>query len=156
MGKNTRPLSGQSQRKFFRTLFQSDPGVSAEASARLTEICATEIAQIRVRLPLVGRRPKAAASPSVPDAVRTRPDPEPDPPASFDPHAFSLIVIMRKGGADALMAQLSHVADLAHLRAIASAQHVSIDHGIEDRSALLAAIVEGTGRRIAHRQAAAS
>ena len=57
MAKNTRPLAGQMQRKYFRDLLRSDPGVTADAVERLTEIVSTEIAQIRVRLPLAIRRP---------------------------------------------------------------------------------------------------
>ena len=143
------------QRKFFRMLFQSDPGVTAEAAARLTEACATEIAQVRVRLPMVVRR--AGKPADVPSAKGSPPgETETAPAAAFDPHAFSLIVVMRTGGEDALSARLSQVADIHHLRAIASAQHVALDPQITDRPAITAAIIDGTARRIAHRHAAAS
>ena len=56
MAKNTRPFSGQMQRKYFRDLLKSDPGISPEAVERLTEIASVEIASIRVRLPLVIRK----------------------------------------------------------------------------------------------------
>ena len=173
MGKNTRPLSGQSQRKFFRTMFQYEAGVTPEAVERLTEACAAEIASIRVRLPLIERRgpkpgkggtgpvlvpskagPAAAASDSAPKAADA--STASAHAASFDPHAFSLIVVLRKEGADALSSQLAQIADITHLRAIASAQHVSLDASLTDRAAVIAAIVDGTVRRVAHRQAAAS
>jgi hypothetical protein len=163
MGKNTQPLSGQSQRKFFRVLFQSDPGVTAEAAGRLTEACAAEIASIRVRLPMIVRRPlKSAVAAAQPAAVAATAVPTPQAAASvagggdFDPHAFSLIVVMRKGGADALLNRLATVGDITQLHAIAKAQHVAVDAALADRAAILTAIVEGTERRIAHRQAAAS
>ena len=159
MAKNTRPLSGPAQRKFFRELFRADAGVSADAAERLTEICGKELAQIRVRLPLAVRRPGtrvAAAAVAVPPVVAAPAAAPPAREATFDPHAFSLIVIFRKGGKDALAAKLGEVADLDHLRAIAKAQHVALDGAPADRAEVLAAIIEGTERRIAHRQAAAS
>lgn len=158
MAKNTRPLSGASQRKYFRDLLRSDAGVSAEAVDRIIEICATEIAQIRVRLPLAVRKP---AKPGVAAAVvAAAAKPAVGVPAAsgaaFDPHGFSLIVTFRKGGKDALIAKLDEVGDIEKLREIAKAQHVSLDAGLSDRAEILTALVEGTERRIAHRQAAAS
>ena len=156
MAKNTRPLSGAAQRKYFRDLLRSDAGVAADAVDRLTEICSTEIASIRVRLPLAVRKPAKANVAAAVAAVK--PVAEAAVPASgaFDPHGFSLIVTFRKGGKDALIAKLDEVGDVEKLREIAKAQHVSLDAGLTDRGEILAALVEGTERRIAHRQAAAS
>ena len=158
MAKNTRPLSGPAQRKFFRELFRADGGVSADAADRLTEICGKEIAQVRVRLPLVVRRPAkvTGAAPASSSAASAPSTSAPAAPSIFDPHAFSLIVIFRKGGKDALSAKLDEIGDVEHLRAIAKAQHVAIDGDPTDRASLLSAIIDGTERRIAHRQAAAS
>lgn len=158
MAKNTRPLSGAAQRKFFRDLLRSDAGVSADAADRLTEACSTEIASIRVRLPLVVRK---AVKPAVAAAIAAVVAPVAAETAAqanggFDPHGFSLIVTFRKGGKDALIAKLDEIGDIAKLREIAKAQHVSLDAGLTDRADILAALVEGTERRIAHRQAAAS
>lgn len=157
MAKNTRPLSGAAQRKFFRDLLRSDAGVSGDAAERLTEICSTEIASIRVRLPLVVRK---AVKPAVAAAIAGVVKPVADAPkvaqGAFDPHGFSLIVTFRKGGKDALIAKLNEVTDVEKLREIAKAQHVSLDGALTDRADILAALVEGTERRIAHRQAAAS
>ena len=168
MGKTTKPIAGQSQRKYFRDLFKCDSGVTPEAAARLTETCCSEIAQIRVRLPLVVRRPlklggasmaleaaKGAVKSGKAEPVKTA-SVDAAPAATFDPHAFSLIVILRKSGKRGLLAKLAEVSDVAHLRAIANAQHVSLDAALSDRAAICEAIVAGTERRIAHRQAAAS
>ena len=172
--KNTRPLSGPSQRKYFRDLFRAQEGVSGVAAERLTDLCAAELALIRVRLPMVVRRAgskftsdlkKSEASAGVAHAAEDAAlAPAADASGSsttavdagFDPHAFSLIVTFRKGGKDALLAKLDAVGDVTKLRAIAQAQHVSLDADLADRNAVLAALVEGTERRIAHRQAAAS
>jgi hypothetical protein len=156
MAKNTRPLSGAAQRKFFRDMLRSDAGVAPDAVDRLIELCSAEVASIRVRLPLVVRR---AAKPSVAAAiaaVKPVAAAAAAPAGGFDPHGFSLIVTFRKGGKDALIAKLDEVGEIEKLREIAKAQHVSLDVGLTDRSDILAALVEGTERRIAHRQAAAS
>jgi hypothetical protein len=153
MAKNTKQIANQLQRKYFRDLFRTDPGVTPEAADRLTETCAKELAHIRVRLPMVVRRPaKAAPTASQPAAA----PPVATQAAPFDPHAFSLIVVMRKGGKDALLAKLTDVTDVAQLKAIAKAQHVALDGDPQTRDAILEALVAGTERRIAHREAAAS
>ena len=155
MAKNTRPLAGAAQRKFFRDMLRSDAGVAPDAVDRLIELCSTEIASIRVRLPLVVRK---AAKPAVAAAIAAVKPVAAAAPASggFDPLGFSLIVTFRKGGKDALIAKLDEVGEIEKLREIAKAQHVSLDATLTDRAEILAALVEGTERRIAHRQAAAS
>ena len=156
MAKNTRPLSGQSQKKYFRELFRSDPGVSPEAAQRLTDLCTAEIAQIRIRLPLAVRRPLKSAEGAKPAPA------EPDISAAssvtppFDPHAFSLIVELRQSGKDGLATKLATVLSDDQLRLIAKSQHVALEAGVSERPALIAAIIAGTERRLAHRQAAAS
>lgn len=165
MAKSTKTLSGQSQRKFFRELFRSEPGVAPEAADRLTEACTSEIAHIRVRLPLAKRRPlpvvvkgKAEAA-QVVEAVEAAPDaaaPTAPEAAVFDPNAFSLIVMLRKQGKDALFSTLEAIGDADRLREIARAQHVAVDIAITDVTALCEAIVAGTEKRVASRQAAAS
>ena len=157
MAKNTKPIAGQSQRKYFRDLFRTDPGVTPDAVERLTEACVKELAQIRVRLPMVVRRPMKVLVADTPanKPAETQPAAK-SQAAAFDPHAFSLIVVMRKGGKDALLAKLAEVTDLTQLMAIAKAQHVALDGQPASRDDVLEALVAGTERRIAHREAAAS
>ncbi len=155
MAKNTRPFSGQMQRKYFRDLLKSDPGVTSEAVDRLTEIVSTELASIRVRLPLAVRK-KASSGAAAAVGKAASESPAKSAGAAFDPHAFSLIVVFRTGGKDALLAKLNEVTDPDHLKAIAKAQHVALEGEPADRSELLSALVAGTEKRIAHRQAAAS
>lgn len=168
MSKKTRQLSGASQKKYFRDLFRSEEGITAEAADRLVAFCTDEIAHIRVRLPLAVRRPLTVAGVAVAAAVAKAPaetsvtaevgvaavaavdEPE------FDPHAFSLIVMLRKAGKSGLAAKLTELGDIDRLKAIAKAQHVSLDAVDGDLAAIVMAIVEGTERRLAHRQAAAS
>jgi hypothetical protein len=171
MAKNTRALSGQSQKRYFRDLLRADPGVSADACERLSEACAAEISQIRVRLPLAVRRPAAKAdTPGHTSSTKGGLDRAPSigvqagevagapagARAPFDPFAFSLIVVLTKEGPDGLAAKLQAAGDVERMRAIAKAQHVAVDSEANTPEAVCAAIVAGTARRIAHRKAAAS
>lgn len=104
----------------------------------------------------------AATSVAVPDELPKQPLTPPQPQA-FDPHAFSLIVTLRREGREALLAKLRAVGDTARLVEIAKAQHVGIPalkgdgaSVLEDWDALCLAILAGTERRLAHREAAAS
>ncbi len=187
MTKRTKVLSGEAARKYFRALFAADPGQTPVAASRLADTCVREIAELRVRLPVVASRtsshatatpaksltPPAVASTTPP--VKTPEEPardgaEPDPVApqsapaaetpppepAFDPFAFSLIVALRRDGPVALLARLIAIDDVARLRDIAKAQHVGIPAGADGVDAIAAAIVAGTERRVAHREAAAS
>jgi hypothetical protein len=162
MARKTRPLSGQSQRKYFRDLLQADPGVTSDAVTRLTDICSDELAHIQVRtekmtvriaMAVLTKRAAGKGStqaPATPPAVETPVTPE------FDPHAFSLIVVMTKEGKDGLLKRLRAIDSVDQLRAIAKAQHVSVDADLDDPTIVCAAIISGTEKRIAHRKAAAS
>lgn len=77
--------------------------------------------------------------------------------APFDPFAFSVVVVLARSGADALMARLEEIDDADDLRALADAQHLGVDAGLRgDAAALRDAIVEGAQQRLADRRAAAS
>lgn len=183
MTKRTKVLSGEAARKYFRALFTADPGQTPASAARLADTCVREIAEMRVRLPLVASRtallanvaPLAPVEPvptpaeNQPPAAETTPpqivEPPPvaeltvgKPPAepAFDPFAFSLIVAFRRDGKAALLARLIAIGDAGRLKDIAKAQHVGIPADADSIETLAAAIVAGTERRVAHREAAAS
>jgi hypothetical protein len=211
MTKRTKVLSGEAARKYFRTLFAADPGQTPASASRLADTCVREIAELRVRMPVVASRtaslatatptkdltppavasardgaepdpvaaphstpaevvgpPAAAAPPVQPPEPARGPEPVPAAPQqtpvaelpptepTFDPFAFSLIVALRRDGPVALLARLIAIDDVARLREIAKAQHVGIPAGADDVAAIAAAIVAGTERRVAHREAAAS
>ena len=159
MAKSTKALSGPAKRKFLRDVVAAEKGLEADVVRRLADRLDADISQIRVRT-------HAAISTSVETAAAASvaPVPAPSPVAPvaavgdrpFDPHAFSLVVVMTKQGGDGLLRRLETVLAADHLREIASAQHVTIDTSLTDPSALRAAIVAGTAERIAHRRAAAS
>ncbi|MBX9927200.1 MAG: hypothetical protein K2Y05_12655 [Hyphomicrobiaceae bacterium] len=170
MGKRTRVLSGESARTYFRALFAADPSQTPASVARLADTCVREIAELRVRIPQVTHRvtqrgpapvvnldePVPAAAP-IPMAALTEPAPVgASAPDAFDPFAFSLIVVYRRDGRDALLSRLKTVGNAAQLKEIAKAQHVGLPPDLNGVPELCAAIVAGTERRVAHREAAAS
>ncbi len=161
MAKNTKALSGPAKRKYFRDALQADPGVTPEATKRLTEKFDGEVSQMRVRqhkaLPAKSSKERQqAASPATPAMPeRGTPAITPEGP-SFDPHAFSLIVVMTKQGAAGLQARLDGIDNIDHLKALARAQHVAIDDAAQTTAEVRAAIIAGTAQRIADRRAAAS
>ena len=158
MGKATRSLSGASQKKYFRDLIGSLEGIPPDAAATLTIACESEIAQVRVRLPIPerGKKGKPAQKPSAPSPTDSVAPPEPTPEAGFDPFAFSVVVVLTKEGPEGLTRKLQEIATTADLRALAKAQHVSLPDGDLTAAELRAAIVEGALQRIANRKAAAS
>ncbi|MBL8765522.1 MAG: hypothetical protein JNM07_14825 [Phycisphaerae bacterium] len=79
-----------------------------------------------------------------------------EPAPAFDPFAFSAVVVMSRQGRDGLLSRLAEIADIAHLRQLADAQHLAFDRSLTDVDALREAIVKGAEQRIADRRAAAS
>jgi len=158
MGKATRSLSGASQSKYFRDLFHSADGVTAETAETLSDICEREIAHVRVRLPIPDRgRKSRAAKTKVADPVMPAPSAAPDGAQSgFDPFAFSVVVVLTKEGREGLAGKLEAIASPADLRLLAKAQHVALPDGNMTIDALRAAIIDGTLQRVANRKAAAS
>ena len=148
MAKHTKSTSGAGKRKYFRDALRADPGVSPEAADRLTDKFDAELTHLRVR-----RNAGAAAA-----SAETIDEPEhgADVVPAFDPHAFSLIVVMTKQGAAGLDAKLKAIDNVEHLRALARAQHVAIDGTVSALGDVRAAIIAGTAQRIADRRAAAS
>ena len=165
MAKNTKALSGPAKRKYFRDVLSVEPGVTPEAAARLTDKFDAELSHMRVRAHVSLRKANPAAEvPSPVTAILPPVVPVPPLPvaeampvtSAFDPHAFSLIVVMTRQGAAGLEQTLARIDDPEHLRALARAQHVAIDATLEQPAALRAAIIAGTAQRIADRRAAAS
>ena len=155
MAKNTKALSGPAKRKYFREALQADPGVTPEAAKRLTETFDSDVSQMRVRQHAALPASRSKPAPVVEKPVLAAPTPAPDTTA-FDPHVFSLIVVMTKLGAQGLQARLETIDNVEHLKALARAQHVAVDAAADQPDQLRAAIIAGTAQRIADRRAAAS
>ncbi|MGZ8410872.1 MAG: hypothetical protein ACXWVS_13290 [Hyphomicrobium sp.] len=159
MAKATRPLSGASQKKYFRDLFQSTEGLGPETADILTSVCEREIAQVRVRVPIPDRGKKNSPAKKKLGSESTAKSISTEPAAGdavFDPFAFSVVVVITKEGRDGLARKLQSVASAADLKSLAKAQHVALPEGDLSADELRAAIVEGALQRIANRKAAAS
>lgn len=182
----TKPLNGRSKDRYFRNLFAAEPELPPAAADRLTEVCAQEITQVRIRLPVskqTADAPEAAehldtaVEPEIssadaaqqPHSDPLEPNPEsaetreqvsegaaPPPPPSFDPYAFSLLALLKRNGRDALLARLGEIGSRDDLRKLAEAQHIALPPDIEGLPAIRDAIADGTERRLADRRAAAS
>ncbi len=74
----------------------------------------------------------------------------------FDPYAFSAVVVLARGGPDALMAKLKEIKTAEHLRKLADAQHLGISVDVQKTDELRRAIINGASQRLADRRAAAS
>lgn len=153
MAKNTKALSGPAKRKYFRDVLSADAGVSADAAQRLTDRFDRELSHMRVRQH-AALKPDTVSVPRV--AAAAVPSPAATPVATFDPHAFSLIVVMTKEGGEGLRRRLEAIGSADKLKDLARAQHVAIDASLDDPARLCEAIVAGTAQRIADRRAAAS
>jgi hypothetical protein len=161
MAKQTKSLSGPAKRKFLRGILHAEPGLEPGVAERLADRLDAEISQLRARRHVSLQAP--AATPEVaggavaeaPDEPAEAADAAPSPPP-FDPHSFSLIVVMTRQGAKGLMDRLAAIESAEDLRQLARAQHVAIEAELETAGELRQAIVEGTAQRIADRRAAAS
>lgn len=160
MAKSTRTLSGASRDKYFRELFAAEPELSPAAAERLLRTIAKEIAQLRIREPILDRSrptPPAEATSAKNERMGTgNAESATAGPPAFDPYAFSLTVMLKRNGRRGLLDRLESIQSAADLRRLAEAQHVAVPAGLTDLAQLRHAIVEGTARRLADRRAAAS
>jgi hypothetical protein len=81
------------------------------------------------------------------------------PPAAsppFDPYAFSVTALLKRGGREALRSRLGEIASADNLRQLAEIQHIALASGVSTLADIREAIVEGAERRLADRRAAAS
>ena len=168
----TRKLAGGALRRYFDALLDAEHELTVAPRRRLSDTLARELAQVRVRTPVPSRRrvladgataitPGATAQASTPAAtVSPAPEPPvapPTPPApAFNPHAFSAVALMTRGGREALLARLETITDPANLKKLAIAQHVGLPPEAITAADLRQAILLGVANRIADRRAAAS
>lgn len=164
-------------RTFFRSLFLGEPGVDDALADRLAETCERHINRMLVwdanprpqstRAPEDGpasdddRSMTEAGAPWLPTDTKEFVEPSEISPAqsvepTFDPYAFSVVVILARQGADALKKKLREIDDPSCLIQLADAQHIAIDRSLSGLVELRAAIIAGAKQRLADRRAAAS
>lgn len=178
MAKATKPLGGGAKDKYLKELIGS-AGLDADAARHLTETARREIAQLRVRLPMVERTapPKKTvpsprlreegqgegwpqSAPQAPAPIPTEPSPAAEaagkPAETFDPYAFSATVVLKRKGKAELERLLAAVTEPAHLKQIAEKQHLGLLPEAKTAAEMRAAIVTAAEARINDRRAAAS
>jgi hypothetical protein len=154
--------------------FGDQPGLTPaelhDRSVTLARVLSRHVVDARFRLPLVAGlvlAPHRAKRSGLPlraepgeSAVVTKAPPTviPSPPdvPAFDPYAFSVVAVLMKSGRDAAIARLKTIADPAHLRELAQAQHLTLPSDARAAEALRVAILASAERRLADRRAAAS
>ena len=141
MAKTSQTQTDQRLKAFFRDTILSEPGMTGEKAEQLADRCVQSIDTVLTQR---GIAPVMSAVASGPQ------------PGQFDPFAFSAVSVLARKGHDALLARLSEISTVDHLREFAIAQHISIDQSLTKADDLRQSIIKGTERRIAARRAAAS
>lgn len=176
MVKSTRALSGAAKDAFLKRAIHAEREIPAAVRDRLTARLQGEIALLSLKASNLPRsetsstaRSSGAAAESI--AVGNEPSPLSSeamteeaecPPAqlaaepAFDPYDPNVIVIIRTRGRDAVLDQLSGIADVEHLRLLAREQQLGIASDLASAADIRQAIVAAAERRIANRRAAAS
>ena len=148
MGKTTRALSGASKDAYFRDVLLEEGELAAGARERLVGRFQKGVSQLRVR---IGDGPRGAAD--VAEATEDAVDSGGMP--GFDPFTPNVIVVLRREGREALLAQLIAVGRVEHLRLIAREQQLSIGDDVVTVAEIADALVTAAERRLANRRAAA-
>ncbi len=166
MKKETRALSGASQHAYFRRVLKDHPSLTAEERAQLLARLREEVAQVRLRvLPEQRPAPQQPAKPrTMPSAVQTVDVPQPAPVEAvavpsvppFDPFSPNIVVVLRRSGRAAALAELEAIASADDLRLLAREQRLSVAADLTSAVDLRVAIVAAAERRVANRVAAMS
>ena len=149
-------LIGKRKQDFLAHVVRQVPAVDAAAAANLTQRLDGAIRSIRVT-----KEELAALKADTPAATRPKVTSATKPAAGpFDPYAFNAILMFKRSGRDALIAKLTEIGEVSHLRQLAEAQLIGLEKDmrvgpveIED---LRDAVLRGVERLVADRRAAAS
>lgn len=154
------------KRAFFRAYIQRETSLDQASADKLAEALTKAVNMMRVwEMPAPVVSPvspppqssqpgsqssasKGKAKPGTADSFATA--------ATFDPYAFSAMVVLAKTGKDGLMKRLLDIKSVEHLRAFAEAQHLAVSPTLKKLDDLRKAIVTATEQRLADRKAAAS
>ena len=168
MKRGTVKLSGPAKDKFLERFLAQEAELQPQVRQRLAARARALFTSLRVRKAVLAA-PRAVLPPAdaAGDAVPGLPLPQAVPPAPaeaataapFDAYAVKLVPVFQREGRDGLLARLSGVARVDHLRQMAKAQQVILPQELRagDASAdtVRTAIVEAVAKRIADRRAAA-
>ncbi len=139
-------LIGKRKREYLSDVVRQDLDLEAAAADRLTERLDEAIRSLRTTK---DQRERLRA---VPSAVAQAPP--------FDPYAFNAILMLKRQGRDALVAQLAQITEVTHLRQICEAQLIGLEQNMRVGPVaivdLRGAVLAGVERLVADRRAAAS
>ncbi|MFM1814448.1 MAG: hypothetical protein RLZ98_1143 [Pseudomonadota bacterium] len=172
MARSDQLYPGERLKQFFRNLLADEPEISAPLRERLVEKFSRPINLMRVwaypEPPAAGHTYEAEdlqAAGAAEALAEMAPWPEPDadngapsatPQPPFNPFAFNAIVVFKREGREALMAQLETISSAENLRRLADAQHLAVPRGLDAPADLRLAILKGAEQRLADRRAAGS
>lgn len=179
MSKGVQLWPGDRIRAFYRRHLAAETSLDARAVERLVEALtkatnrmlvwemppepAREAQEASANLKTVkAETGKAAKSkPAVPkdakktaDAKASQIPAKPEP--SFDPYAFSAMVILAKQGREGLSRRLAEIKSVEHLKKLADAQHLGFDRSLTKIDDIRKALLDAAEQRLADRRAAAS
>lgn len=152
MSKGTQLWPGQRMRAFFRGHIRRETSLDGKAAERLVESLTAATNRMLVwEMPVDAPKAKGQAGEKSKPAAAT------DKAAkSFDPYAFSAMVVLAKQGRDGLAKKLAEIKSVENLRRLAEAQHLGIDRQSSKIDEVRKAILAATEQRLADRRAAAS
>ena len=179
MSKGVQLWPGDRMRAFYRRHIAAETSLDAQSVERLVEVltkatnrmlvwempatpaCEAQTASANVK-PVKAEAGKAAKSkPAVPakdakaaDARDSQGSAKPE--TSFDPYAFSAMVILAKQGREGLARRLAEIKSVDHLKKLADAQHLGFDRSLTKIDDIRKALLAAAEQRLADRRAAAS
>lgn len=144
-------LIGKRKREYLAGIVRQESRLDPKVTDRLTDTLDGAIRSLRTT-----KEQRARVRDAAPETLAAA------KPASksFDPYGFNAILVLRRGGREALAAKLAEIAEVGHLRQLADAQLIGLDAdmrtGAVDIEDLREAVLRGVERLVADRRAAAS
>ena len=154
-------------RAFFRAHIRRETNLDPAAADKLADALSQRVNRMLVwdagdagaASPSVTVAPSAAEPKSnapAPALAATTVAAPTDDAATFNPFAFSAMVVLVKTGRAGLQKRLAEIKKAEHLKTFAEAQHLAVDRALKKPDELRKAIVAATEQRLADRKAAAS
>lgn len=150
MPKTVNSLTGPAKDAYLRQLLATEPELGSAGRDRLAEKLQSEVTRVWVRSSSPAVVGHGAVLPEAGAAGETA------TPLGFDPFTPNVIVVLRTGGRDKVLAALGQIDAVDHLRSLAREQQLGIDPELALPDEIRSAIVTAAERRIANRRAAAS
>jgi len=162
--KSTKAVRGAQLRRYFKNILESEAALSEAVQDRVVDRMTLFISSARFRAtppevhipPVAQEPPRNQREPAGTDGDNQ----DTETLETFDPFAFSVVVVLQKEGEAGLMSRLNEIRDVANLKRLAREQRLSLPRSLlkdesVDGQTLRTALVEAGHKRIANRAAAA-